>query len=232
VVSAPPLRDGGKLVSGAAFVRITVVDHGVGMPPAIVERIFEPFFTTKEAGKGTGLGLSVVFGIVKQHGGWIDVDSHPGKGTRFDVHFPVATSEGGGVLETGSPVPAGNGELVLLVEDSAPVREIAMTRLDRLGYQVIVADGLESGWRAFQEAGGSIKILLSDVVLPDGNGVTLAERIAGADAAVGIILTSGYADERSRIAEIQNRRWAFLSKPYTRRQVASAIRSCLDRPIS
>ena len=212
----------------APFVRISVIDHGVGMAPEVLEQIFEPFFTTKELGKGTGLGLSVVFGIVKQHGGWIDVASRPGQGTRFDVHFPAVEKAAETVTADALPAPQGKGALVLLVEDSPAVRGIAVLRLRNLGYRVIEAQGVESGWQAFREAGGAIQVLLSDVVLADGSGVSLAEKVAAADPAVAIVLTSGYADERSRIQEIHERGWPFLPKPYTGAQIGWLLHELLD----
>lgn len=228
VVKAPGNVAASGIKAGAPFVRVSVIDRGSGMPPEIVARIFEPFFTTKSEGKGTGLGLSVVLGIVQQHGGWIAVESQPGKGSRFDVHFPVAepgAKEEETARETAAP---GNGELVLLVEDSAPVREIARQRLIALGYRVVAADGVENGWRSFQDAGGAVRVLFSDVVLADGSGLDLATRISAADSSVVVVLSSGYADERAQIQAIQDSRWAFLPKPYTRLQMQDLLHALLS----
>jgi CheY-like chemotaxis protein len=197
------------------------------MPPAMIDRIFEPFFTTKEVGKGTGLGLSVVQGIVKQHGGWIEVASKPGAGTRFDIFLPCAGEIPISQEEENTPPPRGHGECILLVEDDPIVRQVGSIRLRNLGYTVLEAEGVESGWTQYQSARASIRVLLSDVVLPDGSGVTLAERIAAADPAVRIVFSSGYADERSRVEDITARNWPFITKPYNLLALARLIESLL-----
>ena len=227
VVRAPESPHHEEIKPCATFVRITVIDHGVGMTPEVVGRIFEPFFTTKEMGKGTGLGLSVVFGIVKQHGGWIDVASRPGEGTRFDVHFPAIQEAVASVMAETAAAPIGDGSLILLVEDSAAVREVSVIRLRNLGYRVIEAASVESGWHAFRAAKGTIRILFSDVVLTDGSGVHLAQRVVAEDPSVHIVLVSGYADERSRIQDIHGHGWTFVAKPYTRMQIGRILHNLL-----
>jgi signal transduction histidine kinase/CheY-like chemotaxis protein len=227
VVKVPPGVEAPAIMAGASAIRVSVIDKGVGMPPEMVDRIFEPFFTTKELGKGTGLGLSVVQGIVKQHGGWIEVASKPGAGTRFDIYLPCAEEIPISPEEEDAPLPKGHGECILLVEDEPIVRQIGTIRLRKLGYTVMEAEGVESGWTQYQSARASIRVLLSDVVLPDGSGVALAERIAAADPAVRIAFSSGYADERSRAEEITARNWLFITKPYNLLALARLIDSML-----
>jgi two-component system cell cycle sensor histidine kinase/response regulator CckA len=218
-VSPPP---GGRNRAGR-YVCLRVTDTGTGMSEETRSHIFEPFFTTKEMGKGTGLGLAVVLGIVQQHGGWIDVESQSDRGSRFSVYFPCA--------ETGTETPItqpartekGSGQCVLLVEDAPAVRELVAIRLRKLGYRVIEAPDTERGLQAFLNATEPIHILLSDVVLPDGNGITLAEKITAVNPSVRVILCSGYADDRSRINEIQQRQWTFLAKPFSKQAIASVL---------
>jgi PAS domain S-box-containing protein len=227
VVKAPPQAESPVIKAGGAVVRVSVIDQGVGMSPAMIDQIFEPFFTTKEVGKGTGLGLSVVQGIVKQHGGWIEVASKPDAGSRFDVYLPCAGEIPISQEEENTPPPRGHGECILLVEDDPIVRQVGSIRLRNLGYTVLEAEGVESGWTQYQSARASIRVLLSDVVLPDGSGVTLAERIAAADPAVRIVFSSGYADERSRVEDITARNWPFITKPYNLLALARLIESLL-----
>ena len=227
VVTAPPQVESPMIKAGVFVIRVSVIDKGVGMPPEVVDRVFEPFFTTKEVGRGTGLGLPVVQGIVKQHGGWIEVTSKPGAGTRFDIYLPCAEEIPISPEEEDAPLPKGHGECILLVEDEPIVRQILTIRLRKLGYTVMEAEGVESGWTQYQSARASIRVLLSDVVLPDGSGVALAERIAVADPAVRIAFSSGYADERSRAEEITARNWPFITKPYNLLALASLIDSML-----
>jgi PAS domain S-box-containing protein len=227
VVKAPPGVDSTVVKAGASVIKVSITDKGIGMQPEVIDRIFEPFFTTKESGKGTGLGLSVVLGIVKQHGGWVEVASKPGAGTRFDIFLPCDEVMPIAEHEDHTPPPRGNGECILLVEDDPVVRQIGTTRLQKLGYRVIEADSVERGWQRYQTAPDPVRVLLSDVVLPDGSGVTLAERIAAADPSVRIAFSSGYADERSRIMEISARHWPFLTKPYSALVMAKLIDSLL-----
>ncbi len=210
------------------YVRLTVADTGVGMAAEVLSHIFEPFFTTKGADKGTGLGLAVIHGIVRQHGGWINVDSREGQGSRFDVYWPSAMEVAStGEVETSAPVVRGHGEWVLLVEDDAAVRELAAERIRRLGYHVVDAATVTEGLARFKEAESFIRVLFSDVVLADGTGVALAEAIVARNPSVKVILSSGYADERSRIQEAQAHGWLFIVKPYTTADLAGILRSVL-----
>lgn len=215
---------------GAPFVRVSVIDQGTGMSDDLVSRIFDPFFTTKVEGRGTGLGLSVVFSIVRQHGGWIDVTTKLGQGTRVDVHFPVAEMSTPGVEKVEAPTVGGAGETILLVEDAESVRKVTCDGLCGLGYRVIEADSIESGRQAFRSAKGSIRALLCDVGLPDGVGLRLAEEVTAADPSVRIVLCSGYEDERAHSQEIQDRQWSYLSKPYTRHEIGTLFRSLFQAP--
>jgi two-component system cell cycle sensor histidine kinase/response regulator CckA len=198
------------------FVCLSVEDTGTGMDRATVERIFEPFFSTKDAGRGTGLGLSVVYGIVNQHEGWIDVHSEPGKGTRFDVFFPALFATAGPDTDEAAPVRGvrGKGERILLVEDEAGVRDFAGLALRSSGYHVSEAVSAEEAIELFTKKQGRFDLVFSDVVLSGKSGVQLAEDISLLSPSTPVLLTSGYTDDRSQLAEIRRREMPFLQKPY------------------
>jgi PAS domain S-box-containing protein len=207
------------------FVCLSVEDTGTGMDKATVDHIFEPFFSTKEAGRGTGLGLSVVYGIVSQHGGWIDVHSVPGEGTRFEVFLPA-------LLTTTSPdmqedIPSygvrGKGERILLVEDEAGVRDFAGLALRSSGYHVTEAESAEEALELFTKKQGRFGLVFSDVVLAGKSGVQLAEEIGSLSPSTPVLLTSGYTDDRSQLAEIRKRDLPFLQKPYALVDLLAAI---------
>ena len=212
------------------FVCLTASDTGSGIPPEILRRIFEPFFTTKEVGKGTGLGLATVYGIVKQHQGWIEVESQLGRGTTFQVYLPEA-AEGMEQREEWSPeFPVrGGSETILVVEDEQPVRELVCSLLQEHGYQILAA---ESGVRALEvwrEHKHEIAMLLTDVVMPDRlNGRELAEQLWAEQPSLKVLFTSGYS------ADVVGKNYAlrhgfnYVQKPYHPRKLAMAVRDCLD----
>ncbi len=160
------------------FVSLSVENEGVGIAPEIMERIFEPFFTTKHPGRGTGMGLSVVYGIVKQHGGWIEVESEVGKGAKFKLYFPATLTE----VEKEVSYPKlesvrGDGEKVLLLEDEESVKEFAEKLLSDSGYIVFSARTIKEGFNLFEEEKGEFDLLICDIVLPDGRGTKFVEKI-------------------------------------------------------
>jgi len=209
------------------FVCFSVSDTGMGIYPEYLPQIFEPFFATKETGKGTGLGLATVYGIVKQHGGWIDVSSQPGCGTTFKIFLPVGIADAMG--EKNPPTPlrsAGGSEKILLVEDDADVRMFARDVLEASGYQVWeAADGLEALniWKANAP---QIDLLLTDVIMPGGlNGRELADRLREERPGLKVILMSGYGPDRLGKIKMHNR---ILPKPFSLESLTEAVRSCLD----
>ncbi len=170
-------------------------DTGIGMDSATLTHLFEPFFTTKEIGSGTGLGLATVYGIVKQHDGWVEVASHPGRGTDFDVFFPFR--EGLVVPEAKVPAPAtpaANGsETILVVEDEPVLREMTRAILENSGYQIIEAASGREALEVWNRRSGPIDLLLTDMMMPEGvSGMELAERLLGLQPGLKIIFTSGY----------------------------------------
>ena len=209
------------------FVCLIVSDTGVGIYAEYLPRIFEPFFTTKEAGHGTGLGLATVYGIVKQHLGWIDVSSQLGRGTTFKIFLPVCASE---MTEHEGPIalshPAIGHEKILLVEDDTDVRTVARNVLEASGYQVWEAsDGLEALniWKANAP---QIDLLLTDVIMPGGlNGRELADRLREERPGLKVVLMSGYGPDHFGAIQGYSR---ILSKPFSLKSLTQAVRSCLD----
>ncbi len=212
------------------YVRLQVTDTGCGIPPEVLPRIFEPFFTTKEPGKGTGLGLATVFGIVQQHGGWIDVQSEAGQGTRFLIHLPALPAADATVTsEATSPTPRGGTETILLVEDDPAVRKLTLATLKRHGYQVVEAGSGAAALRVWPEVRERVALLLTDLVMPDGvSGHELAQQLRADRAGLKVIYMSGYS------ADLAGRKLAlspsenFLQKPFPRDALLGAVRRCLD----
>ncbi len=179
------------------FVRLTVADQGSGMDETVRSKIFEPFFTTKDVGKGTGMGLATVYGIIKQHQGWIEVESKPGVGSVFKVFLPVAdgevqkTSEPGTDLVRKADVPPWT---ILVVEDEAPLREMASKILKRLGYQVVVARDGPEALSLWPQHRGKIDLLFTDMVMPGGmTGRELADRLLCEEPRLRVIYSTGYS---------------------------------------
>jgi CheY-like chemotaxis protein len=212
------------------FVCVSNTDTGTGIPPENLSRIFEPFFTTKEVGKGTGLGLATVYGIVKQHLGWVEVESAVGKGATFRIyipHFgePPAEKE----KSTTRILLRGGTETILLAEDEKPVRELVARVLEKNGYKVLQAGtGAEAVelWRSHKD---DIRLLLSDLIMPGNmNGRELAETLWMERPDLKVIFTSGYsADIVGKDFKIESD-LNFLQKPYHPQTLALAVRRCLD----
>lgn len=211
-------------------VCLSASDNGVGIAPENLERIFEPFFTTKPVGKGTGLGLATVYGIVKQHQGWIEVESQPGKGTTFRVFLPAVD----GSLENGVKQPAeetvrGGPETILVVEDEAPVRELVCNILATYGYHILQADSGSHALKVWQEGKEKIDLLLTDMVMPDRvNGRELAEKLWAERPELKVIFTSGYSAEAVGKDFVLQRGLNYLQKPFEPRKLAMTVRDCLD----
>src|SRR5581483_167820 len=214
------------------FVCLQVTDTGDGMDAATMKRIFEPFFTTKEAGKGTGLGLATVYGIVKQHSGWIDVASEVGKGTTFRIFFPATSKAAPDSTEdttvTVKPVRGGH-ETILVVEDEPVLRDLAQLILQDCGYRVLDASSGVEALTVWQRQQGAIDLLLTDMIMPDGlSGKDLADSLLAVKPRLKIIFTSGYNVEEIRADRANNGSCRFLQKPYSRSTLALAVRECLD----
>jgi two-component system cell cycle sensor histidine kinase/response regulator CckA len=212
------------------YVRLRVVDNGVGIAPEVRAHLFEPFFTTKEVGKGTGLGLASVYGIVRQSNGVISVESEPGHGTVFTMHFPRAqeTSERA-APEAEVARLAGARETILLVEDDDSVRVIVSAVLRRKGYTVVEAPGARVACEIFASRGDDIDLLLTDIVMPDMGGPALAQRLIGLRPELRVLFISGYADMQTAPGQ-GNPNVGFLSKPFQASVLAARVGHMLARP--
>ena len=207
------------------FICLEVTDSGCGMSKEIMANIFEPFFTTKPQGKGTGLGLATVHGIVKQHEGWTSVQSEVGLGTTFSIHLPaVETAEEAPIVAPGESAPLGRNESILVLEDEPHVRRLAELILSTSGYRVTAVGTCAEAQAAYKCA---FDLVLSDVVLPDGNGIEMARHFQHQCPGLRCVLTSGYADIHERWPEIDERGWVFLHKPFSKGELLRAVAAAL-----
>lgn len=229
--TAPHLRS-----SNRRFVCISVSDTGTGIEKQHLPHIFEPFYTTKEAGKGTGLGLSVAYGIVEAHGGWIDVESVPGAGSKFKIYLPAqALPDEADDAEHDQVSLAhlqGRGERILLVEDDPDVAAMTMSLLVENGYMAQSCSTVTEALKAFQQPGGGWDLLLSDVILPDGQGVGLVQQLRQQQPSLEAIMFSGYADERASLSRIQEEGLLFLPKPFNAVDLLRKVREAMDRRVN
>ena len=210
-------------------VKLTVWDTGCGMDAATLERVFEPFFTTKDLGKGTGLGLATVYGIVKQSGGSIEVNSDPGQGTTFQIYFPLTEQR----MAVGAPDPApartlGGTETILLIEDEPQVRSLASSILKKRGYTVLEASDGGSAVRLCQKHRGRLNLIVTDMVMPGMNGREAVVRIQGFCPGIRAVYMSGYTGEA--VAELKSiePHMPFLGKPFTSDALLRKVREVLD----
>jgi signal transduction histidine kinase len=215
-------------VAPGRYVMLAVSDTGVGISPDAVAKVLEPFFTTKPLGKGTGLGLSMVYGFVKQSGGHMKIYSEVGHGTVVKLFFleaePVAEMA---AAHTTAATPA-NGEVILVVEDESAVRQLVETVLTGLGYQVVAASDAASALIAAREQ-ARIDLLFTDIVLPNGvTGLELASQLSRERPGLRVLFTSGYSDDMVQHTDQTDRQRPLISKPYSREQLALAVRAQLD----
>jgi CheY-like chemotaxis protein len=199
------------------------------MDAKTLQRIFEPFFTTKAVGKGTGLGLATVYGIVKQHQGWVEVASEVGTGTMFKVYFPGVAKAAEAAVENGPPVRVrGGSETILLVEDEPVLRELVREILQAYDYRVIEAGSGVEALRVWDEHNGQVDLLLTDMVMPEGlSGSELAAQLRRRKPSLRVVFTSGYSPEALG-RDFSHGDTVFLSKPYLPPQLAQLVRQSLD----
>lgn len=211
------------------FVCLSITDTGAGMTKEVLNHIFEPFFTTKEFGKGTGLGLSVAYGIAKQHEGWINVYSEPGLGANFRIYLPAVKETGEeGITERVSIYEyKGSGQRILLVEDAPQIRDFAAGILSSNGYVVFDASNFKEAVEIFEKEEGNFVLLFSDVILPDKNGVELADELLKRNSDLKILLSSGYTDYKSQTNVIKEKGFDFIAKPYLITDLLKTIKEIL-----
>ncbi|MBA2401923.1 MAG: response regulator [Bradyrhizobium sp.] len=231
-----------KGMPAADYVRIDVADTGTGIPAEIVDKIFEPFFSTKEVGKGTGLGLSTVYGIVKQTGGFVYVDSKAGEGTSFRIFLPRHRPEleaapepqvtNGAAREAAAEPPKPQADLtgqgtILLVEDEDGLRSLNARGLRSRGYSVIeAANGVEA-MEALEEKNGAVDLVVSDVVMPEMDGPTLLKEMRQRNPNLKIIFVSGYAEEAFDKSLPENEQFAFLAKPFALSALVAKVKETM-----
>lgn len=209
------------------YVLIRIHDSGIGMSPEILREIFDPFFTTKEVGQGSGLGLSTSLGIIKSHGGFIQVESEPGRGSCFLIYLPAWAGAPAAAVPAAS-MPQGKGELILVIDDDAAVREITRLTLEIFDYQVLLASDGAEAVALYTARGAEIALVLTDMTMPVMDGPATIALLRKLDPEVRIIAVSGLAtdDRIARAAELGIRR--FLVKPYTAEALLVALRQVLE----
>lgn len=215
------------------YVLLSVKDNGVGIDPETQKHIFEPFYTTKEIGKGTGLGLATVYGIVKQSGGYIWLESKVGAGTTFNIYLPRINEPGVKALEEESEpgqIPKGT-ETILVVEDEAPVRSLIRQILEECGYQILEASNGVEALLVCEKFEHKIDLLLTDVVMPKMGGRDLAETLTETFPLLRVLLMSGYTNDAAILHDVVEMDVKFIQKPFTFEALATKVRECLDAAV-
>ncbi|MBW2663801.1 MAG: response regulator, partial [Deltaproteobacteria bacterium] len=210
------------------YIKLTVSDTGHGMDKAVMEKMFDPYFTTKPVGEGTGMGLSTIHGIVKSHGGNIEVYSEPGKGTAFHIYFPlIETKPVKPEIVSAGPIRKGS-ESILLVDDEEQIVFMVKQTLERLGYQVTIRTSSLDALEAFRAGPDKFDLVITDMTMPNMTGVQLAPKLLEIRSDIPIILCTGFSEitdaNKAKALGIRE----FLMKPIVRDQIARTIRKVLD----
>ncbi len=212
------------------YVCLEVSDTGSGIESSILQHVFEPFFTTKEQGKGTGLGLATVHGIVTKHGGFVEVASETGKGSTFRVYLPSVSTEAAAEPLRAPVGGHGQGERILVVEDEALVRRMAVRCLQQVGYRVAEAENGVEALKVWEQEGGSFDLLFTDMVMPERiSGLELCARLRQFKEDLPAIVASGYSAEIVEDENLEAHRFTFLPKPYDIATLAATVRECLEK---
>jgi two-component system, cell cycle sensor histidine kinase and response regulator CckA len=216
-------------VQPGAYLMLSITDTGVGMDEATQSHMFEPFFTTKMPGRGTGLGLATAYGIIRQSGGAIRIQSELGQGTTVRIYLPMAEAKHQPVVEKPAPVESYNGaETILLVEDEARVRKLIVDVLTSRGYQVLEATRGEEAVRVCKSYSGSIDLAVVDVVMPEISGPDVVRQISALRPDIHVLYISGYTDEAVVHHGISESSASFLQKPFLPDALARKVRAVLD----
>lgn len=211
-------------------VILSVSDTGIGMDSGTLEKVFEPFFTTKEMGRGTGLGLATVYGVVRQHGGFIYAYSQPGKGSAFSLYFPATSGAHEQVEAKYDGQTCTGAETILLADDHDGIRESAREMLQGLGYHVIPAENGARALELFKTNCDSIDLVIMDVVMPSLSGPDAYSQISTIRPGIPVIFTSGYSTESESLKSAIDRGTVILQKPYSLKNLSQAVRNALDSP--
>jgi signal transduction histidine kinase len=210
------------------YVRLSITDTGIGMDQPTLQRIFEPFFTTKKMGRGTGLGLASAYGIVKNHGGFIDVESEPGKGTTFHIYLPA--SEKSVVVDGERPEEIFKGkETVLLVDDEQMIIEVGQEILFALGYKVLVATNGYEAVQIFQKRWNAIDLVILDLIMPGLSGGETFDQMKNINPGINVLLCSGYSLNGQAMEILDRGCNGFIQKPFKLRELSIKLREILDR---
>lgn len=225
--------NGEDLTGGALpgdYIVLTVADSGTGISEDYIEKIFEPFFTTKDVGEGSGLGLSMVYGFIRQSGGYIEIKSEEGKGAEFKLYLPRSRDTVNQEIKVtnGVSTPKGSGETILIIEDNVILRRLAIRLLEKLNYNVIDGGDGSDVQGVAQQHNGKIDLLFSDVILTQGNtGSQIARRMQDQDADIKVLLMTGYADLEARDSTGLKVQYPLLNKPFDIDSLASAVHNAL-----
>jgi CheY-like chemotaxis protein len=210
------------------YAVLSVSDTGSGMSELVKARLFEPFFTTKGPDRGTGLGLAVVDGVIRQSGGFIEIDSTLGRGTTFRIYLPAIEGLDPDIVDDAVEGPGSGTETLVLAEDDEAVRQFAGSALRRHGYQVLVAVDGTDAVQLVRHASQPIALLVTDLVMPGLNGPQVIETLRKEGLAPNVLFISGYASETVMQHEIASGAVNFLRKPFTAEALARKVRECLD----
>lgn len=211
------------------FVRLTVSDTGPGVPPEVIDKVFEPFFTTKPVGKGTGLGLSTVYSIVRSHGGFVSVDSEAGRGTSFYAYLPASEeNEAARRDESSDDNCVGNGELILVVDDEEFILDATREVLERLGYRVLTANDGTVAVRIFEERGKDIDLVVTDIMMPQMDGIATIRALKKLRPDLPIVAASGITGSKIRKA-VEEGAEVWLAKPFTTEKLCATLQELLRK---
>jgi CheY-like chemotaxis protein len=217
-------------IAPGEFVKVSVADTGIGMDDATKARVFEPFFTTKELGRGTGLGLASAYGIIKNHGGFITVESKKDLGTSFMIYLPASKKEVEDECVSKGEVKKGR-ETILLIDDEDMILDIGAKMLERLGYKVITATGGRQGLEIYEKNRDKIDLVILDMIMPDFGGKKTFENLRRINQFVRVLLSSGYSLNSQAEEIMQSGCKGFIQKPFTMVELSNKIREILDEQV-
>jgi CheY-like chemotaxis protein len=215
-------------ISAGKYVKISIADTGTGIDKKILDKIFEPFYTTKEVGEGTGLGLASAFGIVKNHGGFIDVETKENEGTRFDIFLPATEKKDSAEDMPIEPIQKGT-ETILLIDDENIVIDVCRSMLKELGYEVVVARGGKSAIEIYAGGKEKISLVILDIIMPDMDGGKVFERLKEINPGVKVLLSSGCSIDDKASAILSKGCDGFIQKPFKIKELAQSVREILGK---